>query len=278
MFAMFEQNLIEAKPGKDLGHLTALTRNISRTLSRRDRLRQFLILAGAENLLDHELVEVMLFTNSPRADAESLAEELLDRFGSLAEVLSAEPEALAAAGVSLSAIAGVRLVREVALRFMRAELHSRPLVASRDTLIDYCSAQIAHSKVEEFHILFLDRKNALIKDERQQRGTIDHSPVYTREVVKRALDLGASALILVHNHPSGDPTPSAADIAVTNDIIKTAAALGIAVHDHLIIGRGGHTSFRDLGLIQSEVENTGVNLARSVFPPHSALHDENPTG
>ena len=246
---MFEQNLIEAKHGKALGRLTAVARNISRTLSRRDRLRQFLILAGAENLLDHELVEVMLFTNNPRADAESLAEELLDRFGSLAEVLSAEPEALAAAGLSISAIAGVRLVREVALRFMRAELHSRPLVASCDTLIDYCNAQIAHSKVEEFHILFLDRKNALIKHERHQRGTVDHTPVYTREVVKRALELGASAMILVHNHPSGDPTPSKADIAVTKDIVKAAAPLGVTVHDHLIIGRGHHSSLRDLGLI-----------------------------
>jgi DNA repair protein RadC len=246
---MLEQNLIEAKPRKELWRLDTPTRNISRTLSRRDRLRQFLILAGAENLLDHELVEVMLFTNNPRADAESLAEELLDRFGSLAEVLSAEPEALAAAGLSMSAIAGVRLVREMALRFMRAELHSRPLVASRDTLIDYCSAQIAHSKVEEFHILFLDRKNALIKHERQQRGTVDHTPVYTREVVKRALELGASALILVHNHPSGDPTPSKADIAVTKDIVRAATPLGVTVHDHLIIGRGDHSSLRDLGLM-----------------------------
>jgi DNA repair protein RadC len=149
----------------------------------------------------------------------------------------------------MSAIAGVRLVRELALRFMRAELHSRPLVASHDTLIDYCTAQVAHSKVEEFHILFLDRKNALIKHERQQRGTIDHTPVYTREVVKRALELGASALILVHNHPSGDPTPSKADIAVTKDIVKAAAPLGVTVHDHLIIGRGHHSSLRDLGLI-----------------------------
>jgi DNA repair protein RadC len=246
---MLQQNLIEAKHGKGLGRLTALTRNISRTLSRRDRLRQFLILAGAENLLDHELLEVMLFTNNPRAYAEALAEELLDRFGSLAEVLSAEPEALAAAGLSVSAIAGVRLVRELALRFMRAELHNRPLVASWDTLIDYCSAQIAHSKVEEFHILFLDRKNALIRDERLQRGTVDHAPVYTREVIKRALELGASALILVHNHPSGDPTPSQADIAVTKEIVKAAAPLGVTVHDHLIIGRGHHTSLRDLGLI-----------------------------
>ena len=119
--------------------------------------------------------------------------------------------------------------------------------ACRPQRIDYCSAQIAYSKVEEFHILFLDRKNALIKDERQQRGTIDHTPVYTREVIKRTLELGGSALILVHNHPSGDPAPSAVDIAVTQDIIKAAAPLGIVVHDHLIIGRGGHISLRDLG-------------------------------
>jgi DNA repair protein RadC len=205
-----------------------------------------------------------------------LGEEVLDRFGSLAEVMSADIEALAAAGLSLPAIAGVKFVREVALRFLRADLHERPVVGSWDKLIDYCNAQIAYSKVEEFHILFLDRKNALIKDERQQRGTIDHTPVYTREVIKRALDLGAASLILVHNHPSGDPTPSAADIAVTNDIIKTAAVLGIAVHDHLIIGRGVHTSFRDLGLIRPEAKNTGVNLVGSVFPLHAAFHDENP--
>src|SRR5437660_10615177 len=186
--------------------------------------------------------------------------------------------ALCGAPFSLPAIAGVKFVREVALRFLLADLHQRPVVGSWDKLIDYCNAQIGYSKVEEFHILFLDRKNALIKDERQQRGTIDHAPVYTREVIKRALDLGAASLILVHNHPSGDPAPSAADIAVTNDIIKTAAALGIAVHDHLIIGRGGHTSFRDLGLIPSEVENTGVNLVGSVFPLHTALHEENSIG
>jgi len=132
---------------------------------------------------------------------------------------------------------------------MRAELRDRPIVGSWDKLIDYCTAHIAYSTVEEFHILFLDRKNALIRDERQQRGTVDHTPVYTREVIKRALDLGASALILVHNHPSGDPTPSAADVMVTKDIVKAATTLGIAVHDHLIIGRGRHTSLRDLGLL-----------------------------
>jgi len=191
----------------------------------------------------------MLFASNPRAKVESLVTELLDRFGSLAEVLGADTEELAAAGLGIPAIAGVKFVRELALRFMRAELRQRPVVASWDKLIDFCTAHLAYSTVEEFHILFLDRKNALLRDERQQRGTVDHTPVYTREVIKRALDLGASALILVHNHPSGDPTPSTADIAITKDIIKAAAPLGITVHDHLIIGRGLHASMRDLGLI-----------------------------
>src|ERR1700719_5104403 len=237
------------KLGQDLGRLTSVMGSIHLTFERRQRLRQCLIRAGAENLPDYELLQVMLFTSNPHADVESLVGELLDRFGSLAEVMSAETDALAAAGLSLPAIAGVKFVREVALRFMRAELHARPVIGSWDKLIEYCNAQIAYSSVEQFHILFLDRKNALIKDERQQRGTVNHTPVYTREVIKRALELGASALILVHNHPSGDPSPSAADITVTRDIVNAATPLGVSVHDHLIIGRGHHSSLRDLGLI-----------------------------
>jgi DNA repair protein RadC len=259
----------EPKRGGALGRLTAVMGSVRPTFERRQRLRQCLIKAGAENLPDYELLQVMLFTSNPHTDVESLVGELLDRFGSLAEVMSADTEALAAAGLSLPAIAGVKFVREVALRFLRADLHQRPVVGSWDKLIDYCSAQVAYSKVEEFHILFLDRKNALIKDERQQRGTIDHTPVYTREVIKRTLELGASALILVHNHPSGDPAPSAADIAVTQNIIKAAAPLGIVVHDHLIIGRGGHTSLRDLGLLRPEVESTGTDPGAPDFRPTS---------
>ncbi len=171
----------------------------------------------------------MLFVSNPRGDVKPLAKDLLEQFGGFAELMSADPEALAAAGLGLAGIAALKSVREAALRLMRAELQERPVVNSWDKLIDYCSAQIAHNKVEEFHILFLDRKNVLLKHERQQRGTVDHTPVYTREVVKRALELGASALILVHNHPSGDPTPSKADIAVTQDIKKAAAPLGVVV-------------------------------------------------
>jgi DNA repair protein RadC len=215
----------------------------------RERLRQRLIDAGAETLPDYELLEVMLFVSNPRGDVKPLAKELLDHFGGFAELMSADPDALLEAGLGLAGIAAIKSVREAALRLMRAELRERPVVNSWDKLIDYCSAQVAHGKVEEFHILFLDRKNVLIKHERQQRGTVDHTPVYTREVVKRALELGASALILVHNHPSGDPTPSKADIAVTQDIKKAAAPLGVMLHDHVIIGRNRHTSLRDLGLI-----------------------------
>ena len=266
----------DAKPtrtgrGRDLGRLTSVIGSIRPTFERRQRLRQCLITAGAENLPDYELLQVMLFTSNPHSDVESLVGELLDRFGSLAEVMSADTDALAAAGLSLPAIAGVKFVREVALRFMRAELHERPVVSSWDKLIEYCNTQIAYSKIEEFYVLFLDRKNALIKDEMQQRGTIDHTPVYPREVIKRALELGASALILVHNHPSGDPSPSAADIAVTQDIIKVAASLGIIVHDHLIIGRGVHVSLRDRGLILSEVKDAGSSTSAS--SRHTVLNE-----
>ena len=215
----------------------------------RERLRQRLIDAVANSLPDYELLEVILFAANPRTDMKPLAKSLLARSGGFAELLSAEPDRLADAGLGLAGIAALKAVREAALRVVHSELRERPVVNSSDKLIDYCTAHIAHGQVEEFHVLFLDRKNALIKHERQQRGTVDHTPVYTREVVKRALELGASALILVHNHPSGDPTPSKADIAVTKDIVKAAGPLGVDVHDHLIIGRGRHASLRDLGLI-----------------------------
>jgi DNA repair protein RadC len=215
----------------------------------RERLRQRLIDAGAESLPDYELMEIILFAGNPRGDVKPLAKALIEGFGGFAAAVSADAEALAAAGLGLAGIAALKSVREAALRLMRSELRQAPVLGSWDKLIDYCSAQIAHGKVEEFHVLFLDRKNVLMRHERQQRGTIDHTPVYTREVVKRALELGASALILVHNHPSGDPTPSRADIAVTQEIKKAAAPLGLTLHDHVIIGRNRHASLRDLGLI-----------------------------
>jgi DNA repair protein RadC len=215
----------------------------------RRRLRERMIAAGAESLPDYELLELLLFAANPQGDVKPAAKSLLAHFGGFGKVMSADPDALSEAGLGLAGIAAIKSVREAALRLMRLELQERPVVNSWDKLIDYCTAEVAHNQVEEFHILFLDRKNVLIKHERQQRGTIDHTPVYPREVVKRALDLGAAAMILVHNHPSGDPTPSKADITVTQDIKKAAAPLGVVLHDHVIIGRNGHTSLRDLGLI-----------------------------
>jgi DNA repair protein RadC len=215
----------------------------------RRRLRERMVAAGAESLPDYELLEMLLFAANPQGDVKPAAKSLLAHFGGFGKVMSADPDALSEAGLGLAGIAAIKSVREAALRLMRLELQERPIVNSWDKLIDYCNAQVAHNKVEEFHILFLDRKNVLIQHERQQRGTIDHTPVYPREVVKRALDLGAAAIILVHNHPSGDPTPSKADIAVTQDIKKAAAPLGVTLHDHIIIGRNGHTSLRDLGMI-----------------------------
>ena len=215
----------------------------------RRRLRERMIAAGAESLPDYELLEMLLFAANPQGDVKPTAKALLAHFGGFGEVMSADPGALSKAGLGLAGVAAIKSVREAALRLMRHELQQRPVVGSWDKLIDYCNAQVAHNTVEEFHILFLDRKNMLIKHERQQRGTVDHTPVYPREVVKRALDLGAAAMILVHNHPSGDPTPSKADIAVTKDIKKAAAALGVVLHDHVIIARNGHLSLRDLGEI-----------------------------
>ena len=168
----------------------------------RNRLRQRFLDADAEKLPDYELLEIILFAALQRGDVKPLAKAVLGHFGGFAEVMSAQPAALAEAGLNLAGIAAVKSAREAALRLMRAELQERPVVNSWDKLIDYCTAQIAHGKVEEFHVLFLDRKNVLLKHERQQKGTIDHTPVYPREVVKRALELEASALILVHNHPT----------------------------------------------------------------------------
>jgi DNA repair protein RadC len=215
----------------------------------RGRLRQRLLDAGAQNLPDYELLEVLLFANDPRKDVKPLAKRLIDRFGGFPEVLSAAPDALRSAGLREPAVALIKAVHAAALRLAEAELRERDVIGSWDRLIAFCNAHIAYGQVEEFHILFLDRRNALLRHERQQRGTVDHTPVYTREVVKRALELGASALILVHNHPSGDPTPSKADIQVTHDIVSAAKPLGVVVHDHVIIGRGRHTSLRDLGLL-----------------------------
>jgi len=219
-------------------------------LGHRKRLRGRLLQAGGGALADYELLEMLLFAASARADTKPLAKALLRRFGSFGAVLAAEPARLKEVeGVGEAAVAALKVVQESARRLLLEEVSEQPVLSSWDKLLAYCRAQLAHETVENFHVLFLDRKNRLIADERQQRGTVDHTPAYPREVVKRALDLGASALILVHNHPSGDPTPSTADVTLTRDIKLVAEKLGIALHDHLVIGRAGHSSLRSLGLI-----------------------------
>lgn len=219
-------------------------------LGHRERLRDRLLAAGAEALPDYELLEFLLFGARPRGDVKPLAKALLQRFGSFAAVLGADKEALTdVPGMGEASAALLLAVRAAALRLTRAELQQRPVIGSWQALIDYCTAAAGYAAVEEFRLLFLDRKNALIADEQQQRGTVDHTPVYPREVVKRALALSASAIIMVHNHPSGDTTPSRADIDMTRSVAKALAAVGITLHDHIIIGRGRHSSFKSLALI-----------------------------
>ncbi len=213
----------------------------------RQRLRERVLEAGPDTLPDYELLEGLLFTHDTRRDTKPLAKDLIERFGGFAAVFEASREDLVDAGVSHAGAACLRMVREASVRLAKSELGSAPLLGSWDKLIDYCSVRIANRKIEEFHVLFLDRQNALLKDERLGKGTVNHTPVYIREVIKRALELAASAMILVHNHPSGDPTPSREDIAVTFQLVAAAKTVNIAVHDHIIIGRGMHVSFRDLG-------------------------------
>jgi DNA repair protein RadC len=216
----------------------------------RERLRARFLNGGADAMPDYELLEMTLFAALPRRDTKPLAKALLARFGSFAEVIAA-PRArlMEVKGVGESVAQHLKIVEAAAHRLARTKVMRRPALSSWSALLDYCTAAMARSEKEEFRILFLDRKNNLIADEVQNRGTVDHTPVYPREIIKRALELTASAIILVHNHPSGDPTPSKADILMTREIVAAAKALSIAVHDHLVIGRGGHASFKSLGLL-----------------------------
>lgn len=216
----------------------------------RDRLRRRLLDKGAASLADYELLEFLLFGSKPRGDTKPLAKALMARFGNLAGVLAASPQELATVtGMGDASIAVLKAIPEAALRLAREDLADSPVIGSWDKLLAYCRIAMGREKVEQFRLLFLDRKNRLIADEMQQRGTVDHTPVYPREVIKRALELGASALILVHNHPSGDATPSKADIEMTREIEAAASKLGIAIHDHIVIGRSGQQSFKSLGLL-----------------------------
>ncbi|WP_210484563.1 RadC family protein [Microvirga antarctica] len=216
----------------------------------RDRLRARFTEVGGDGLPDYELLELVLFRSIPRRDVKPLAKELLKRFGTFAEVLAAPPNRLAEIdGLGDSAIVDLKIVEASARRLAKGAVAKRTVLSSWASVIDYCRTAMAFMDKEQFRLLFLDKRNALIADEVQQSGTVDHTPVYPREVVKRALELSATALILVHNHPSGDPTPSSADVKMTRDIIEIAGPLGIAVHDHIIVGRDGHASLKGLKLI-----------------------------
>jgi DNA repair protein RadC len=216
----------------------------------RKRLRERFRTAGAEALSDYELLEMVLFGAQPRGDLKPLAKSLLRKFGSFAEVVHApEPLLREIDGMGEASIGQLKLVAAAATRIARGELRERKQLSSWNDVIDYCRTSMAFSDKEQFRLLFLDKKNQLIADEVQQTGTVDHTPVYPREVIKRALELSATALILVHNHPSGDPSPSQADIQMTKAIVAIATPLGIAVHDHIIVGKSGHASLKGMRLI-----------------------------
>ena len=218
-------------------------------LGHRDRLRARFAENG-DGLPDYELLELVLFRSIPRRDVKPIAKEILKRFGTFAEALAAPAQRLMEIdGIGESVVTDLKIVEAAARRLTRGAVAKRPVLSSWSAVLDYCRTAMAFAEKEQFRLLFLDKRNAVIADEVQQSGTVDHTPVYPREVVKRALELSASAVILVHNHPSGDPTPSAADIKMTRDIIEVAKPLGITVHDHIIVGREGHASLKGLRLI-----------------------------
>lgn len=216
----------------------------------RARLRSRFMEAGAAALPDYELLELVLFRAIPRQDVKPLARLLLDTFGDFNRVVTASTARLQLVkGVGPAVVLELKLVEAAAQRLMRARVMQKPVLSSWDALLDYCHTAMAHRETEQFRVLFLDRKNVLVADEEQAKGTVDHVPVYPREIVKRALELNASALILVHNHPSGDPTPSEADRTMTRQVQDACAALGLVLHDHLIIGKERELSFRARGYL-----------------------------
>jgi DNA repair protein RadC len=215
----------------------------------RARLRKRLIEQGPEALLDHELVEYLLALAIPRRDTKPLARTLLAEFGSYNGLLSADAEALARAGISEGAVAALKIAEASALRLLRSHISDRPVLNSWQALIDYLHADMAHRAIERVRVLHLNSRNMLIRDELVAEGSIDQAAIYVREVIRRAIDLGSAAIILVHNHPSGDPQPSRQDIALTREIVQAGKPLGISLHDHIVIGAKGHASMRGMGLI-----------------------------
>ena len=216
----------------------------------RKALRERFTEAGPTTLPDHEILELILFRALPRQDVKQLARELLNAFGDFNRVVTAPVDRLRQhTGLTKAVALEFKIIEAAAHRLARSKIMHRHVLSSWDALLDYCHTAMSHGETEQFRVLFLDLKNALIADEEQAKGTVDHVPVYPREVAKRALELNASAIILVHNHPSGDPTPSQSDINMTQQIQRACDALGLTLHDHLIIGKSRELSFRSEGLI-----------------------------
>ena len=216
----------------------------------RARLRQRLFEGGPDALLDHELVEYLLGLALPRRDTKPLAKKLIKEFGGFGDLLAADAEAIARVGdISEGAVAALKIAQASALRLLRSEVQERPVLGSWQALLDYLHADMAHNPIERVRVLFLNSKNMLIRDDLMWEGSVDEAAVYIREIIRRALDYHATALILVHNHPSGDPSPSQQDIRLTRDVVEAGRHLKITVHDHLIIGTRGHSSLRAMGLI-----------------------------
>jgi DNA repair protein RadC len=216
----------------------------------RARLRQRLLDGGGDALLDHELIEYLLALAIPRQDTKPLAKRLLHEFGGVAGLLTASPAALAKVkGLGETSVAALKIVQAASLRLLREQASAKPVLSNWQALLDYLRADMAHHAIERVRVLHLNTKNQLIRDELMNEGSIDEAPLYAREVIRRAIDLGSAALILVHNHPSGDPSPSKADIEVTRAVVDAGRRLGITVHDHIIMAAGGHTSLRATGVL-----------------------------
>lgn len=245
-----EVPLLPAKPEQEAGQKLPLSPKKKHYEGHRQRLRNRFTDSGSDTLSDYEILEMMLFRTIPRADTKALAKSLLATFGTIAEVLGSPTQRLREVpGIGDAVAQDIKLIAVLSQRMLRSKVQGKQVLSSWTQVLEYCHSVMAFEEREQFRILFLDKKNCLIRDEVQQVGTVDHTPVYPREVMRRALELSASALILVHNHPSGDPTPSRADIDMTKLIVLTGQPLGIAIHDHIIIGKNGHASVKGLRLI-----------------------------
>ena len=219
-------------------------------LGHRERLREKFLEQGSDALADYEIVELLLTLARPRIDCKPIAKALLKQFGTLPAVMAAHPDALRSVpDVGESTITALKLVQAAAQRMLKREVLDKPVLDSWNRVLDYCHSVMAHQREEQLRLFFLDGRNALVADEMQSKGTVNHTPLYVREVVKRALELGASALIMAHNHPTGDPSPSRDDIALTREVRNALRAVGVSLHDHIIIGRKGHCSLRSMNVI-----------------------------